>query len=148
MAKIAVGVWAIFGLMTTILAQPIGGQNDQYPQAPAISIRASIWGQVNHPGQYSFNSAADLFELISAAGGPTSNADVRHIIVLREKDGTRHRFNLQHLALSGQRFFLATGDVVIIPESFWSKFRNGLPVITTAAAVANVAITAILLSQR
>ncbi len=148
MAKIAVGVWAIFGLMTTILAQPISGQNDQYQQAPAISIRASIWGQVNHPGQYSFNSSADLFELISAAGGPTSNADVRRIIVLREKDGTRHRFNLQHLALSGQRFFLATGDVVIIPESFWSKFRNGLPVITAAAAVANVAITAILLSQR
>lgn len=44
MAKIAVGVWAIFGLMTTILAQPISGQNDQYQQAPAISIRASIWG--------------------------------------------------------------------------------------------------------
>ncbi len=148
MRKITVVSLVVLALLTPLIAQTLSGTVEQYQNTPVLSIRASIWGQVNHPGQYSFNSSADLFELISAAGGPTSNADINRVIVLREKDGTRHRFNLNRLALSGQRFFLSTGDVVIIPESFWSKFKNGLPVITAVAAVANVAITAIILSQR
>lgn len=138
----------VVGLLTTVIAQPAGAPIEPLQNLPALSIRASIWGEVKHPGQYSFNSSVDLFELVSAAGGPTNNADIHRVLVLREKDGSRHLFNLPRLALSSQRFFLATGDVVIIPESFWSRFKNSLPVVTAAAAVANVAITAMLLAQR
>ncbi|MGQ9678812.1 MAG: polysaccharide biosynthesis/export family protein [bacterium] len=138
----------VLGLLTTATVQPAGGQTEPSPNSGAFSVRASIWGEVKHPGQYYFDNPVDLFELVSAAGGPTNNADIRRVLVLREKGGSRHIFNLPHLALSNQRFFLATGDVVVIPESFWSKFKNSLPVVTAAAAVANVAFTAILLAQR
>lgn len=121
---------------------------DPFASAASPSVRVAIWGEVNKPGQYSFASSPDLLEVISNAGGPAPGAALNRIILVREIDGTRQILNLNRLVLSNKRVFLATGDVVIIPESFWSKFKQGLPVITAAAAVANVAITAVLLSQR
>ncbi len=136
-------------LLLGIMTQMAMGQLDaDRVTTPALSVRAAVWGQVNRPGQFFLSGSPDLFELISAAGGPTAGADLNRIIVISERDATRRHINLHRLACSGQPFFIATGDVVIVPESFWSKFRNGLPVITAAAAVANVAITAILLAQR
>ena len=123
-------------------------QGYQSAEAPALEVRAAVWGEVNRPGQYSLSGSPDLLELISMGGGPTAAADINRVIVIREQDGSRHTINLNRLARSGKRFFIVSGDVVVIPQSFWSRFRQGLPVITAAAAVANVVITVILLGQR
>ncbi len=123
-------------------------QGHQSPELPGFEVRAAVWGEVNRPGQYSLSGSPDLLELISMGGGPTSAADINRVIVIREQDGSRHVINLNHLARSGKRFFILSGDVVIIPQSFWSKFRQGLPVITAAAALANVVITVLLLTPK
>jgi len=114
-------------------------QGYQSAEAPALEVRAAV---------YSLSGSPDLLELISMGGGPTAAADINRVIVIREQDGSRHTINLNRLARSGKRFFIVSGDVVVIPQSFWSRFRQGLPVITAAAAVANVVITVILLGQR
>ncbi|MEO0071706.1 MAG: SLBB domain-containing protein [candidate division WOR-3 bacterium] len=112
-----------------------------------LSVRAAVWGQVKNPGLYSLSGSPDLFELISAAGGPTSGADITRVLVIREQDRTRHRVNLLYIAQSGKPFFLTAGDVVIVPESFWNQVKNTLPVIHTALTVTNLVITLLLLTK-
>jgi protein involved in polysaccharide export with SLBB domain len=86
--------------------------------------------------------------LVSTAGGPTASADLGRVVLIRERDGTRQRINLVRLASSGRPLFLVPGDVVIVPQSFWSRFRSELPVVTTVVAIANVALTLVLMTQR
>lgn len=112
-----------------------------------LSVRAAVWGQVKNPGLYSLSGSPDLFDLISAAGGPTSGADITRVLVIREQNRTRHRVNLLRLAQSGKPFFLTAGDVVIVPESFWSQVKNTLPVIHTALTVTNLVVTLLLLTK-
>jgi protein involved in polysaccharide export with SLBB domain len=103
---------------------------------------------VARPGQYTLSGSPDLFDLLSVAGGPTSGAEVSRIQLFREQDGTRHRLNLYAVARSGQPFFVRPGDVIVVPESFWSGFNRSLPVISTLAVVANLAVTITLMAQK
>jgi protein involved in polysaccharide export with SLBB domain len=114
----------------------------------ALSVRAAVWGQVARPGLYLLEGSPDLFELLSVAGGPSTGADLNNITLVRERDHTRRRLDLSRIAVSGEPFFLASGDVVIVPESFWSRFNRNLPVISTLAVVANLAVTIMLVAQR
>ncbi len=111
------------------------------------SVRAAAWGQVTKPGQYYLSGSPDVLELISNAGGPTANADLTRVLLIRERDGTRTRLNLMRLTAEGEPVFLVPGDVVIVPESFWCKVQRNLPVITTLATLVNVAVTIVLLAQ-
>ncbi len=140
MKKILVAI-SLLGLLSFGVAQ-------RSESGVSLSVRAAIWGQVRQPGLYSLSGSPDLFELISAAGGPTSGADISRVLVIREQDGTKHRVNLLRLAQSGKPFFLTAGDVVIVPESFWSQVKNALPALYTALSVANLIVTIVLVSQR
>lgn len=111
-------------------------------------IRAAVWGQVNKPGLYSLTGSPDILELLSSAGGPTSGADLSRIVLIRERDGTRTRLNLGRIAAPAEPMFLAPGDIVAVPETFWSKFQRNLPVLTTVATVVNLAVTITLLARR
>lgn len=116
--------------------------------APSLAIRAAVWGQVAKPGQYFLRGSPDLFELLSEAGGPSAGADLTRIVLIRERDGTRKRLNVNRIAASGQPFFIVPGDVVIVPESFWSRFTRNLPVVSTLVVVANLVVTVTVLARR
>ena len=133
MQKVFVALLAVAGLLA---AAPVesGG------------VRASAWGAVVHPGQYNLGGAPDVLELISAAGGPTADADLGRVLLIREIDGTRRRLDINRLAGS-EPLFLASGDVLIIPESFWRKVQRNLPLVTTLATLVNLAVTMTLLSR-
>lgn len=137
------GVLVFAGLVT----QPLSGQTAE-SRIFDLQVRAAVWGQVNRPGQFYLEGSPDLFELLSAAGGPTQAADLNRLVLIRERDGTRQRVSLNRIASSGQPLFIVSGDVVIVPESFWSRFQRSLPAISTVATVVNVAITLVLLSQQ
>lgn len=132
----------------TLIVVLTAGLAQQTELGTSLSVRAAVWGQVKQPGLYSLSGSPDLLELISAAGGPTPGADISRVLVIREQDRTRYRVNLLRLAQSGKPFFLTAGDVVIIPESFWSQVKNTLPVLYTAASITNLVVTIILLAQR
>jgi hypothetical protein len=136
---------AAVGLLSAALGQTAGSK----PDSPAaLAVKAAVWGQVARPGLYQMEGSPDLFELLSRAGGPTSSADLANLLLVRERDGTRRRVNVNRLAASGAPLFLTSGDVLIVPESFWSNLGRNLPVISSLAVVANLAITIVLLVQR
>jgi hypothetical protein len=139
-----VAILAVVGMLATAMAQSPGDMT----QPQSLAVRAAVWGQVARPGQYYLEGTPDLFELLSQAGGPTSGADLSGIVLLRERDRTRHRLNISRIAASGEPFFIASGDVVLVPESFWSRFNRNLPVISTLAVVANLAVTIMLVARQ
>jgi len=137
-------------IAAALLLAPLLSAQAAAPEStdPGLSVKVAVWGQVNRPGRYFLNGTSDLFELLSAAGGPTAGADLGRILLIRERDGSRTRLSVNRIAASGRPFMLTANDVVIVPESFWSRFRAGLPAVSAAAALTNVAVTLLLLVQR
>jgi len=135
---------AVLALALVAVAGAQTGGADAGP--PSLSIRAAVWGQVRNPGLYHLHGSPDLLELLSAAGGPTDNADLSRVLLVRERDGTRRRLNVT--AIAGRPVFLVPGDVVMVPASFWSRLRQELPLISTIAVLANVVLTVTLVAQR
>ena len=125
-----------------------GAQTGPAATAAPASVRTAVWGQVNKPGLYYLPGSPDVLELLSSAGGPASGADLSRVLLIRELDGSRTRLNLGRISARAEPVFLAPGDVVVVPESFWGKVQKNLPVITTVAAVVNLAITITLLTRK
>lgn len=139
----------VLTVVTAVLLVPrLAAQTAEPEPSVGLSVKVSVWGQVNRPGRYFLTGTPDLLELLSAAGGPTVGADLGRILLIREQDGSRRRLNVNRIAAAGRPFLLTANDVVIVPGSFWSRLREGLPAVTAAAAVANVAITLVLLARR
>lgn len=113
-----------------------------------LAVRASVWGQVGRPGLYRLGGTPDLFEVLSAAGGPTSGADLKRVLIIREMDGTKQRVDVNRIAASGQPLFVSTGDVIIVPETFLNGLSRNLPVISTLAVVANLVVSMIIVTNR
>ena len=110
-------------------------------------VRAAVWGQVNKPGLYYLPGSPDLMELLSNAGGPSPGADLSRMLLIRERDGSRTRVNLNRITAKPEPLFLTPGDVVVVPESFWGKVQRNLPVIATVATVVNLVVTITLLTR-
>jgi hypothetical protein len=128
---VCIGLFALAGLVT---AQP----------APVSQVPGSeyyVWGQVRSPGAYSFIAAPDILELLSAAGGPTENANLTRVVLIRAVTQKRMRINLQAMLDKGQVVRLSSGDVVIVPSSPWYYIRDGLVVLTSAASLVTVVLT-------
>ncbi len=120
----------------------------QDTETASLAVRAAVWGQVARPGQYLLRGSPDLFELLSQAGGPTANADLTRILLIRERDKTRRRVNLDRVIASGEPLFITPGDVVVVPESGWSRFKSNLPVVSTLVVVANLVVTVTLMARK
>jgi len=130
-ALVCIGLMALAGL---VQAQPAPGS-----QVPGSKYY--VWGQVRAPGAYSFIASPDIVELLSAGGGPTENANLNRVILIRAVTQTRMRINLQAMLAKGQVVRLAPGDVVIVPSSAWYSIRDGLTVVTSIATLATLVIT-------
>ena len=126
------------------LAVPVSAQTTRSGTAPVSQMPGSkyyVWGQVRSPGAYSFVAAPDILELISAGGGPTENANLRHVILIRAVTQKRMRINLQAMLDKGQVERLSPGDVVIVPSSSWANVRDWLTVLTSAATLVTLVLT-------
>jgi protein involved in polysaccharide export with SLBB domain len=100
-----------------------------------------VWGQVRSPGAYGFVVNPDILELLSASGGPTENANLRRVILIRAVTQKQVSINLQTMLASGQVVRLAPGDVVIVPSSPWYQVRNWLSMAAVASTIATLALT-------
>jgi len=122
-----------------ISAQPVRSGSAPVSQLPGSKYY--VWGQVRSPGAYSFVAAPDIFELLSAGGGPTESANLKRIVLIRAVTQKRSSVNLQAMLDSGQILRLSPGDVVIVPTSAWYSIRDGLTVVTSVATLVTLAIT-------
>ena len=76
-----------------------------------LLVPVNIWGFVQKPGQFFVPASTDLITLMSVAGGPTEDAKISNIKVIRN-DPKRGNFVWK----VDVKKFLETGDERIIPE--------------------------------
>lgn len=115
-------------LSTQGLAQP--------GSTPGPAFKYYVWGQVRSPGAYSLSINPDIMELLSAAGGPTEYADVRHVVLIQAVTHRRIRVDLKRMFNTGQVIPLSPGDIVLVPTSLWYPIRDFLSVSTTIISLA------------
>jgi hypothetical protein len=133
-ALVCLGLLALAGRVS---AQPAAGS-----RAPVFKYY--VWGQVHAPGAYSLGGNPDLLELLSAAGGPTEYADVRHVVLVRATTQKQIRVDLKKMLAAAQVVSLSPGDVVMVPDSPWYSIRYALEVATAVASFATLAMTIVI----
>jgi protein involved in polysaccharide export with SLBB domain len=69
-----------------------------------------IFGSVGSPGRYMFNNSLGFLDILSAADGPNSDADI-HNIKVTHRNG--HKARTSHLNLA---HYFETGDETLLPE--------------------------------
>ncbi len=80
-----------------------------------------IFGQVGSPGRYVFTDTMHFLDILSAADGPTGNADI-HNIRISHRNGKHARVSKLNLALyfeTGDEYLLPPvkiGDTIYVPE--------------------------------
>jgi polysaccharide export outer membrane protein len=80
--------------------------------ATSKSVSVYIFGEVKSPGEYKFSEEPTLIKLIAAAGGPTQNANLSKIEIIKS-DKTKIVVNLKKDWNEGN-FTLSYGDTVFI----------------------------------
>ena len=102
-------------------------------------IRVSVLGEIRAPALYPVDPGISLIQLVTIAGGPTPNANLRRTRVVRE--GRVFEVDLQS-ALGGSasgRVVLYSNDVVVIPKRTGftrENFTFALGLATTALSIA------------
>ncbi len=58
-------------------------QGYQSAEAPALEVRAAVWGEVNRPGQYEYVNGMTALQGVTIAGGYTYRAKQDALILKR-----------------------------------------------------------------
>jgi len=108
-----------------------------------LLMKVNIWGQVLKPGQYLVPDNTDIVSLISFAGGPTENARINRIKVVRTMGGKREviTINLKNYLESADPesvLLLKPGDTIVISGSIFHMFARFAGFVSQLAIIANV----------
>jgi len=111
-------------------------------------IRVSVLGQVRVPGLYNVDPGVSLIQLITLAGGPSEQANLKRAQVVRED----HAFTIDlQSALGGSaagRVALYSNDVVYVPQRHSLFSRENIGLAATLAALALSVVTLIQVSHK
>lgn len=120
----------------------LGTTNPQIAVQPLV--RVSVLGEVRAPALYPVDPGISLIQLLTIAGGPTPNANLRRTRVVRE--GRVFEVDLES-ALTGSasgRVVLYSNDVVVVPKKTGftrETLQFVLGITTTALSIATLIIT-------
>ena len=120
----------------------LGTTNPQIAVQPLV--RVSVLGEVRAPALYPVDPGISLIQLLTIAGGPTPNANLRRTRVVRE--GRVFEVDLES-ALTGSasgRVVLYSNDVVVVPKKTGftrETLQFVLGLTTTALSIATLLIT-------
>ena len=108
---------------TIVLPELPQDVNDARSQWTRLASDRAIYiiGQVGAPGRYAFEEGFSFVDVLTAAEGPTRDADLRTVRVTRRENGNTHVFqvNLSSYLETGDRSLLPevqSGDVIYIPD--------------------------------
>lgn len=119
----------------TFLSRQKSDDINQYlvKDSNSLTMKVNIWGAVNQPGQYliPYSMKLDIISLISIAGGPTSDANLKKIILIRAEDDLNQS---GRLIVNMDEFFkdgslnelpeLNPNDTIIVQKSFFSRLNS------------------------
>lgn len=100
-----------------------GGLFD-YSDPASVNIKVQLWGYVKYPGYYIIPARSNINELISLAGGPTEDAmldDVRVVKTKEDGSSIMLKYNYNDLmwedSLTTKIVFerLQAGDIIVVP---------------------------------
>jgi len=120
----AAGPMPVIGAGDTIVLPELPQDvNDARSQWTRLAVDRAIYiiGQVGAPGRYAFEQGFGFIDVLTAAQGPTTDADLRAVRVTRRENGVSRVFevNLSAYLETGDRGLLPTiqnGDVIYIPD--------------------------------
>jgi len=117
MNKIYKSILILFVFSAVVYSQSIGGQSQRSSAAQyylgeddELLVPVNIWGFVRLPGQYFVPNNTDLISLLSFAGGPTEDAKISNIRLIRndpKQGSTVWKVDVKK--------YIETGDERIIP---------------------------------
>ncbi|MDP2807529.1 MAG: SLBB domain-containing protein [bacterium] len=115
-----------------------GTSGDIYEREVLIEVQ--IWGQVNKPGRYRVPVTTDVVGLISYAGGPTEDAALSRVKLVRGAfgPGQTQKVNISKYTGKADKSLvpmLEQGDVVIVPSTLYHKLMRAASFLSQAAVV-------------
>ncbi|MEM7426187.1 MAG: SLBB domain-containing protein [Pseudomonadota bacterium] len=107
-------------LMVPELPQDPTGNKSAWTRQPS-ERSIYIIGQVGSPGRYAFDTNKSFLDIISAADGPTENADLRNVRISHRGEGAKRvtSFDLARYFDTGDEALLPRvkpGDVIFFPD--------------------------------
>ena len=108
-----------------------------------LNIKTYIWGQVKNPGLYIVPDNTDLITLISSAGGPTENAKLTKIRIVRPTaEGEKIIWvNIREYLETGNSDLipiLQPGDTVVVAGTIFYAFSKATDFLSKVAIVISV----------
>ena len=128
-----------------------GIRQPQYYLSPGLedelNIKVQIWGEVRIPGLYVVADGTDLIEAISLAGGPTQDASLSRVKIIRFAGERRGVIDVDvseyiRSASEDAALRLQPNDTINVPARFWPKVGRWAGLMTTGALIANVVVNA------
>jgi len=115
-----------------------GTSGDIYEREVLIEVQ--VWGQVNRPGRYKVPVATDVVGLLSYAGGPTEDAALSRVKLVRGAFGPGQSQKVNITKYTGQADkslmpMLEQGDVVIVSTTLYHKMMRAVSFLSQAAVV-------------
>jgi hypothetical protein len=126
-------------------------QRPQYYLTPGISdelqIKVRVWGEVNVPGLYAVPDGTDLLEVLSLAGGPTKNAKLGNVKVVRlvGEEPEVYEIDVDDFVRTGSGeaiMVMEPGDMIVVRPQFWPRVFQWTGLLSTLALIANVIVNA------
>jgi hypothetical protein len=130
-----------------------GGSYYEYNLGGGLKIPVNLWGFVRNPGRYVVPSSTTLVQLLSFGGGPTEQARMTDIKIIRDisVDSTIVEkvlvMNLELFQKNGdenQNPVLYPGDTIVVPGNALSVFQMALGIARDIALVVGTLATLIL----
>ncbi len=148
-------LFLIFLMFSSVILAQIEGVTSAYNPASIylysgtlagteqLKIKAYIWGQVKKPGLYIVPDNTDLLTLISSAGGPTENAKLSKIRIIRTtEEGDKVIWvNMKKYLETGDPDLipvLKPGDTVVVSGSTYYAFTKAVDWLAQIAIILSV----------
>ena len=128
------------GMLGSGAAQYILGSQDE------LLMNINIWGFVKKPGQYMVPRDTDLISLMSFAGGPSEDAKIKSIKIIRknaENGGEVLKVDVKAFLDGGDPSLipqLKPGDTVIVTYTKFYTFKKIMDVVWKIAAMAQIVV--------
>jgi protein involved in polysaccharide export with SLBB domain/GT2 family glycosyltransferase len=102
-----------------------------------------VMGEVEKPAAHRLKSQITLMDAIMLSGGPTRNATLRHVYVVRQtpEGGVVRKVNIRHMVETADfttNFLLQDNDVVYVAESDIAAFNYMIEQISPTVQLLNV----------
>ena len=139
------------GELSAEIAERLAAHYLQNPQVSvivdeAVSQKISVEGAVNQAGVFPMKGRTSLLEAVAMARGPSKDADLRKVAIVREVAGVQQArvFDMAAIEKGGAADPEVLGsDTVVVAtsrsKSFWHGFIEAIPGVNAVGALGNAA---------